>query len=594
MIARRPEDGGERLRGIGVSPGVAVGRALVLEGAKVDAVRIDVDPSLTSREIARFQRAVRSAWRQIRRLRDQVRAEAGDACARVFQAQIFVLKDRALLKETVGLIRRERVNAEWAFHSVVGRHAEAFAQLEDADLRERGTDIEDVEIRVQSILTGSRRRHDLADLADDVIVVSAALAPSDVASLNRAHVIGLATDGGGPTSHAAIIASALGVPAVAGLREATARLRTGDLVVLDGADGLVVRNPSDAEMGRWAERRMRLAQRALDLARLRDEPAMTQDGVRIALLANIELPEEMQAARRHGAEGVGLYRSEFLYLRSAPELPDEEQHYQAYRDLAEKALPHEVVIRTLDLGGEKCLGSIMGRREASPVLGLRGIRLGLRRPDLFRVQLRAILRAAVHGKVRIMFPMVSGLSEVRQAIAILDGLRDDLRREGIPCAQEVPVGVMIEVPGAALIADRLAREVDFFSIGTNDLIQYALAVDRGTESVSYLYEPLHPAILDLLRRVADAAHRLGRRLSVCGEMAGDPVSAVALIGLGITELSMSPAAIPAIKQVIRGVTVRAARSMIDEALRLDTGAAIEDLIRRRLLSLLPAEYACPI
>ncbi len=593
-MPRKRERAFETLQGIGVSPGIAIAKALVLEGPKAAVVRAEIPQTQVPAEVARFRSAVRGAWRQLRHLRDRVRAEAGEAYARIFQAQILILKDRSLLKETVGLIRHEQVNAEWAFHTILGRYTRIFEQLAASDLKERATDIEDVETRVQAVLTGSRRPHHLAGLTEDVIVVAAGLTPSDAASLHRSRVIGLAIDGGGPTSHTAVIASALGVPAVAGLRDASARMRTGDLLALDGSSGLLSRNPSEEELVRWRGERGRLEQRAKELAALRDQPATTMDGVRIALRANIELPDEMLGARRHGAEGVGLYRSEFLYMRSAPSLPDEEEHYATYLELAEKALPHEVVIRTLDLGGEKDPVRLAGSPEANPVLGLRGVRFGLRHPDLFRVQLRAILRAAAHGRVRMMLPMVSGLEEVRQVRALLEEVRGDLAREGVGAGADLPLGVMIEIPAAALIAERLAAEVDFFSIGTNDLIQYALAIDRATESVSYLYQPLHPAILLMLRRVAETAARRGLRVTVCGEMAGDPVAAVALIGLGITELSMSPAAIPAVKQVIRSLSAGQARALVEEALRLGTAAEIEEMMRRRVLALLPAEYACPL
>ncbi|MEK7283790.1 MAG: phosphoenolpyruvate--protein phosphotransferase [Acidobacteriota bacterium] len=585
------EEGTAALRGVGVSAGIAIGRALVLEGPDVAIFRLDLAPEEADREVARFQRAVRRAWRQLRHLRDRVRNEAGEAYARVFEAQILILRDRTLHQETAALMRREHVNAEWAFHTVVGRYTQVFSQLGDQALRDRGTDVEDVEARVQAILTGSKKRHDLSELTEDVIVVSASLSPSDAASLNRERVIGLAIDGGGPTSHAAIIASALGIPAVAGLRDASARVRTGDLLVLDGSEGLLLPNPPEEEMAAWRDRRTRLAQRELDLMMLRDQPAVTQEGVRVRLQANIELVEEMLAARRFGAEGIGLYRSEFLYLSEAPGFPGEEAHYRTYRELAEKALPHEVVIRTLDLGGEKYLSTILERREPNPVLGLRGVRLCLKREDLFRTQIRGIFRASAHGKVRLMFPMISGLDELRRARAVVDEVRRELLAEGVPCDPDVPIGIMIEVPAAALIADRLAREVDFFSIGTNDLIQYALAIDRGNESVAYLYQPLHPAILGLVRRVVEAAERTGVRVSVCGEMAASPVAAVILVGLGVTELSMNPAAIPSVKQVIRAIRLADARSLVEEALRLDTAGAIEELARRRVAALVPAEPA---
>jgi phosphotransferase system enzyme I (PtsI) len=587
-MSAEPDSGGAVLRGRGVSAGIAIGRALVLEGSNAAIYRLAIDPDRVEREVLRFQRAVRAAWRQLRRLRDRIRSEAGEAYARVFEAQILILRDRVLLKDTTALMRRERVNAEWAFHTVVGRTTQVFAQLGDPDLKERGSDIKDVETRVQAILTGSRRRHDLSELTEDVVVVAADLSPSDAASLHRERVIGLAIDGGGPTSHTAIIASALGIPAVAGLRDASSRVRTGDRLLLDGTAGVVVHDPDDAETAAWRQRRAALAQRELDLLRLRDQPAVTREGLRVRLMANIELPEEMRAARRCGAEGVGLYRSEFLYLKTAPALPTEEDHYTLYRELAEQALPHDVVIRTLDLGGEKYVSTILERRESNPVLGLRAIRLCLQRRDLFRAQLRGILRAAAHGKVRVMFPMVSGLEELREAKAILDEVRHALQRERVPYEPDVPVGIMIEVPAAALIAERLAAEVDFFSIGTNDLIQYALAIDRGNEAVAYLYEPLHPAILGLIRTVVEAARRRGLRVALCGEMAASPVAAAVLVGLGITEMSMSPAAIPAVKQLVRALRLQDARALADDLLRLDTAADIAGLAARRVAELMAA------
>jgi phosphoenolpyruvate-protein phosphotransferase (PTS system enzyme I) len=590
----RSEGSPEVLAGIGVSAGIAIGRAVVIEGSTLGVFRMERSPEEVAGEVVRFQRAVRAAWRQLRMLRDRIRQEAGEPYARVFQAQILILKDRALLQETAKVIRRERVNAEWALRTVVRRYTQVFSQLDDGELKDRGSDIEDVEARIQAALSGSRSRHDLAGLKEDAIVVAATLSPSDVVSMNRGHVIGLGLDGGGRTSHTAILAGTLGLPAVVGLRDASTRVRSGDRLMLDGAAGTLTLHPTEGDLEQARARRDRLARRELDLMAMGDQPATTLDGVTVAIRANVELPEEMLAARRFGAEGVGLYRSEYLYLRAAPALPDEETHYRAYRELAEQALPHEVVIRTLDLGGDAPSGRLVERKESNPVLGLRAIRLCLRRPELFRTQLRGILRAAAHGKIRILLPMVSGLAELRQAKAVLQSVGAELLKERVPFEPEVPLGVMIEVPAAALIADRLLQEVDFLSIGTNDLIQYTLAIDRGNEAVSYLYQPLHPAILVLLRCVATAAQRVGARLAVCGEMAADPVGAVALLGLGMTEFSMNPAAIPAIKQVVRSVSLRAARAIVDDALTQGTAAEVEDLVRRRVLDLLPTEFACPL
>jgi phosphotransferase system enzyme I (PtsI) len=585
---------GERFHGSGVSPGIAIGRALVLEGPKTSIFRLERSASEAETEVLRFRRAICGAWRQLRRLRDRVRSEAGDSYARVFEAQILILKDRSLFSETVALIRRERVNAEWALHTIVGRYTRVFRQLGDDDLKERGTDIEDVEARVQTILGGTRGARDLAQIGEEVILIAPTLSPSSAASLSGTHVIGLAIDSGGPASHTAIIATALGIPAVAGLREASVRLRTGDLVALDGTSGAVVCNPEESELEEWRARRGRLAQRDLERAALRDLPAATPDGARITLMANIELLDETMAARRVGAEGIGLYRSEFLHLQGSLGPPDEEIHFRTYSELAARALPHEVVIRTLDLGGELAPGPQSGHREANPVLGLRAIRLSLRNQEPFRAQLRGILRAATHGKVRLLLPMVSALEELREAREVIEQVARELASEGTPFEPNIPVGVMMEVPGAVIMADRFASEADFFSIGTNDLIQYSLAIDRTNESVSFLYRPLHPAILRLVRQVVEASRLRGIPVSVCGEMAADPLAAVVLLGLGVTELSMAPSAIPGVKEIIRGVMMRQARAIAEEALSLDTSNEIETMVRQRVLSILPAEYACPL
>ncbi len=592
--AIRTDHRGGVLRGIGASPGIAIGRVLVLEGPRTPIVRLDRTPEQAEREVVRFSRAIRGAWRQLRALRDRVRSEAGESYARVFEAQILILKDRSLFGETVNLIRGERVNAEWAFHSVVGRFIRIFQSLGDQDVKERGTDVEDVEARVQSILGGGRRIRDLDGLDEEVILATANLSPSDAAALNRRHVIGLALDFGGATSHTAIIATGMGIPAVSGLRDGSRRLRSGDRVVLDGCSGTIVVEPDDEELRLWHQRRDRLAQRDRDRSALRELPAVTLDGSRIRLMANIELLDETLDARRWGAEGIGLFRSEFLEIRGSDHSAAEEIHFDTYRQLVERTRPHEVVIRTLDSGGEHEPVLVAGRADANPALGMRGIRHSLKNRESFRAQLRGILRAGSHGRVRVLLPMVGSVEEVREARGAIREASESLAREGIPFDPSVPVGIMIEVPAAVMIADRLAHEVDFFSVGTNDLIQYVLAVDRTNESVAFLHRPLHPAILRMLRRVAEAGERGGLRVSVCGEMAADPLAAVVLLGLGFSELSVTPAAIPGVKEVIRRVPMSEARSIAAEALGLDTAGEIEDRVRDRILALLPAEYACPI
>ena len=589
MTSDDPHAPGE-LKGVGVSNGIAMGRALVLEGQDAAVFRIDRSPEEFDGEVARLRSAMKEAWRQIRGLRDRVRQEAGETYARLFQAQMLILRDRALRRETVALIRRERVNAEWAFRTVVRRYTQVFAQLEEPSLREQGSDIEDVEARVQAILAGARRRHDLSELLEDVVVVSPGLTPSDVANLDRRRVVGLALDGGGPTSHSSIIARARGIPAVVGLGVASTSVRTGDQVVLDGGAGRLLWSLPEEDLADWRSRRSAAERQAQSLAALSTAPSVTRDGVHVILRANVELPEEIEIARRHGAEGIGLYRSELQFLRMAPVLPTEEDYHDICRDLLRLAHPGTVVFRTLDLGGEAGVAPVQTPREPNPVLGLRGIRLSLRQGSaLFRAQIRGILRAAQHGPLSILLPMVSGVGELRAARAVIQETADGLRAAGVPFRGDLPVGVMIEIPSAALLADHFAAEADFLSIGTNDLIQYTLATDRGNPGVSYLYEPLHPAVLWLLHRVVTAGEAAHRPVSVCGEMAADPLCAVALLGLGVRELSMSPNALPRLRQVVRGLSLDELAPVLHDALGMTTAAEVRTLLEARLAACLPPD-----
>jgi len=583
----------QTLRGIGVSPGIAVGSVLILEGPNTSIFRVPVAPDRVPREITRLKRALAHCRRQILQARERALREAGEGYARVFDAQLLILEDTSLVQETLDIIQKEQVNAEWAVRGIVARYIKVIAGLGDPYLQERGGDVEDVHARLQRALSG-RQQHDLSELKEDVIIVSRMLSPSDLMLLSRDHVMGLAIEQGGQTSHTAIIASALRVPAVVGLREITSLLRTGDPIVLDGATGTVRLHPTPQLLEEYREAGRRVKEDEESLMEERDLPAVTLDGAAIRLQANLEIPEEAKSAVHFGAEGVGLYRSEFLFLHHAPDLPTEDDHHRAYRTIADRMAPHPVTIRTLDLGGEKYFHRILEREEANPVMGLRAIRFCLRRKDIFRTQLRGFLRAAAGGGLALMFPMICDRDELVQAKDLLENARRELRSEGIPVPERFPLGAMIETPAAAAIADILAREVDFFSIGTNDLIQYSMAIDRGNPSVSYLYRPLHPAMLRLIKGVIDAARATGRQVSLCGEMAADPLCAALLLGMGITEMSMKPSAIPAVKHLLRSLSLAEARGMAREAVTLSSSREIEDLIQRQLGDRLPHGYACVV
>jgi phosphotransferase system enzyme I (PtsI) len=580
--------------GIGVSPGIAIGRALVVESREVSIYRVPIPPDRVEPELERWRQALAEARRQVQQLRHRVHAEMGDTYGAIFDAHLLLLEDRGLIDGVEQAIREQRVNAEWALNESVEAHLKVFQGLNDSYLQERGGDLEDVHRRLQRVLAGSTVHHDLSELTEDVVVVASTLSPSDTALLHKEHVIGIAIDEGSRTSHTAIIANALGIPAAVALHSLSRRVRTGDELILDGERGRVLLKPTTEERRESERRREEWLRREQELLKLRDLPAVTEDGQEVTLLANIELPEEIDTALRRGAAGIGLYRSEFLYLQRSPALPSEEDHYQACRALAERITPRQAVIRTLDLGGEKYFHAVLEREEVNPVMGMRAIRYCLRRPDLFLTQLRGILRASAHGSVRMMFPMVSGIGEVRQAKALLEEARQELRQEGKPFNENLPVGIMIEVPAAAAVADLLAREVDFFSIGTNDLIQYTLAIDRGNDSVSYLYEPLHPAVLRQIRFVVEAARRRGIPVSLCGEMASDPLGVAILIGLGLTELSLNALAIPSIKNIVRRLNAAELRAIAEKAVDLSTATEVAELLMRELQRRLPEGFSCPV
>ncbi|MEE8218485.1 MAG: phosphoenolpyruvate--protein phosphotransferase, partial [Vicinamibacteria bacterium] len=517
------------LRGTPVSPGIAVGRALVVERDAVPVFRLSVPEEELGQELARLEAAIEGSREQLRSVKERLSREVGAPHAYIFDAHLLMLDDPMLRSRAAEIVRAEHVNAEWALRTVSEELHAVFNEFSDEYLRERSTDLDDVIGRVQLNLRGSPGAPSLERLPEPFILVASDLSPSEAAELDWEKVLAVATDVGSSTYHTAIIARSLGIPAVVGLKDATRRTPVGSLVVVDGTRGEVVVEPSEPALQgfRAAQEEYRIEDERLRATR--DLPSRTLDGVDVRLEANVEFIEEASTAQLYGAEGIGLFRSEYLLGRGL-RWPSEEQQLDVYRRLLEQMHPHPVTVRTWDVGLE-ALGPV-GPSSPNPALGERALRLLRRSPDPFRVQLRALLRAGEHGPLRIMFPFVGGVGDLRLVLSLLDEAKEEMRREGVRFREDVPVGINIEVPSAAVVADLLAAEVDFFSVGTNDLIQYLLAVDRTDPRVSELYEPLHPAVLRTLARIADAAREHNRPLSLCGEMAGQPLEAVLLVGLG--------------------------------------------------------------
>lgn len=561
---------GERMyRGIPVSSGVSHGKVIVLGDAARTILRREISPEETPRELQRLQEAVTQTRRDLLEIQRQVTEAISSHEASIFDAHLLVLEDATMLGEVHQLIRDHHINCEAAYHQVAEKFARALGELGDEYLRERAADIRDVSGRVLDHLLGRATEQDLRHLREPCIIVAPDLAPSTTAVLDRTLVLGFATDAGGTTSHTAIMARKLGIPAVVGLGDITSRVRTGEYALIDGHGGTLSINPTDQTLFEYGQLKQRRA--ALDdrLAVLREQPAVTLDGHEIILAANIDQIEDFPALVQCGAHGVGLFRSEFLFLNRR-DLPTEDEQFEAYRRVAEASAPHGATIRTLDLGGDKLPAAWARSGEQNPFLGWRAIRICLALPEVFQAQLRAILRASAHGKVRIMFPMISSLPELREANASLERCREDLRSEGIPFDEQIEVGMMIEVPGAALIAETLAREVSFFSIGTNDLTGYTLAVDRLNERVAALFAPTHPGVLRLIQLTVAAARKHGRWVGVCGEAAGDPDVIPILLGLGIDELSATPAAIPSVKFLLRRLRLPEVTAAAEAALAAES------------------------
>ena len=551
-----------KFQGVGVAPGIARGNVFVHHPDDEEPPKRRLGESEIPGEVTRFESALIATRAQILEMQQRIAEAIGAKDASIFDAHLLVVEDRTLIDEVLRTLEREKYNVEFVFAEVANRYARTLSEIDDPYLRERAFDIHDVTRRVIRNLLG-RSSRTLANLESPQVVIAHNITPSDTATLNRQMVLGFATDIGSRTSHTAIMARSLNIPAVVGLKDISKQLKTGDHVLLDGTNGFLVLNPTDATLWEYGEIEVQRGRVEEVLTGLRETVSTTKDGRHVILSANIELPEDVPLVQEAGAEGIGLYRTEFFFLNKS-ELPSEQEQYEAYRTVAQAIAPQSVIIRTLDLGGDKFLSHSHLPTEINPFLGCRAIRFCLERPDIFKMQLRAILRASAVGNVRMMFPMISGLAELRQANELLETCRAELRDEGKDFDANLEVGIMIEVPSAVLIAESLAKEVDFFSIGTNDLIQYTIAVDRVNERIAYLYEPTHPAIIRLIELTVNAAHESHIWVGVCGEMAGEITLTPLLIGLGIDEFSASAGLVPRVKKAVQTLDSKECVQLVED------------------------------
>jgi phosphoenolpyruvate-protein phosphotransferase (PTS system enzyme I) len=562
-----------RFHGAGVSPGIARGVVHVVRDDFDDVPRYAIKAENITGEIGRFEAALLQTRMQILEMQQRIAESIGAKDAAIFDAHLLVVEDRTLIDEVLRKLETDLHNVEWVFQEVASGYSETLSKIDDPYLRERAVDIEDVTKRVVHNLQGKAPKPLLA-IAEPHILVAHNLTPSDTAMMDKQRVLGIATDLGSRTSHTAIMARSLGIPSIVGLHDATHRLVTGQTALLDGTNGLLILRPTPETLEAYGKIESRRIKVATQLQELRETKSQTRDGRHIVLSANIELPDDVEAVKANGAEGIGLYRTEFLYL-NRDTLPDEEEQYETYKMVAERVVPNPLIIRTFDLGGDKvATGSVDVTDELNPFLGYRAIRFCLDHIDIFKTQLRAILRASAHGNIKVMFPMISGLDELKKSVTLVRECAAELSGQGVRMAQKTEVGAMIEIPSAAISSQVLAREVDFFSIGTNDLIQYTLAVDRVNEKIAHLYQPAHPAVVHLLKMVADAAHANNIWVGLCGEMAGEIALLPLLLGLGMDELSVSASLVPRVKRAVQSLEISECRALAEKVLRLDTSAEV--------------------
>ncbi len=579
------------LKGIAVSSGISIGRAYLLERDKIHISRYTVKEENIEKEILRFKAAIKSAVEELKKIKQSIPDDEIRKHAFIIEAHQLILQDTYFYDDIINTIKKQHVNAEWALDMVVSRFLASFDKVEDPYLRDRGQDLNHINQRLLRIMVkGKVSGIDVKGMKGRAVIVAHDLSPADTIQLNLNKVSGFVTDVGGRTSHTSIVARALEIPAVVGLGNVTGLVKNNDTVIIDGEEGVIIINPSSEVQREYLKKQAHIETQRREFLRIARLKSETKDGFRIRVGANIELLAEMDIVERYGAEGIGLYRTEYIYL-SRKTLPTEMDHYHIYRKLAENTAVKYTTIRTLDLGGDKFASKIEMPKEMNPAMGLRAIRLCIKETDLFKAQLRGILRASVYGPLRILFPMVSGMDEVKMAKALLRECMDELRAEKMDFNERIKIGIMIEVPATTMITDLLAREVDFFSIGTNDLIQYTLAIDRINEYVSYLYEPLHPAVLRMIKKTVDDAHASRIEVSICGEMAGEPLYVPILLGLNLDELSMNAYIIPKVKKIIRGLGHSYCKDMAKEVLTKESAKESEYFLRREMARMFPDDFA---
>ncbi len=568
------------MKGIGTSPGIALGNVLVYKEPKIVIEKKQV--SNTDEEIKRLDRAVEIAIKQIEQIYEKTLKNVGEKEAEIFNAHRMMIEDPEFIGDVKETIKSQKVNSEWAVKTTADRYIEMFENIEDEYIRERALDLKDVSNRLLKILLDIETM-DLSTLEDECIIIAEDLTPSDTAQMNKEMVLGFITELGGKTSHTSIMARTLEIPAVSGVKDITNKTKNGDFAIIDGKEGLIILNPSKEEIDNYKEKKERYEQFKLKLNEIKGKESISKDGIKVEIAANIGTPKDVDKVIENDAEGIGLYRTEFLYMDS-DKLPTEEEQFEAYKIVAERMEGKPVVIRTLDVGGDKDIPYLDLPEEMNPFLGYRAIRLCLDRKDIFKTQLRALLRASAFGNVKIMFPMISSIEEIREAKKVLEEAKEELRKENISFNEDIEVGIMVEIPAAAIHSDIFAKEVDFFSIGTNDLIQYTLAVDRGNQDISYLYNQYHPAVLKLINMTIKNGHKEGIWVGMCGEAAGDEKLIPILLGMGLDEFSMSSSSILKARWIINNTSKEEIESMLDEILSLPTAKDVEKFIDKNILA----------
>jgi phosphoenolpyruvate-protein phosphotransferase (PTS system enzyme I) len=578
------------LKGVGVSPGVAIGSVYRFDSldSKIAFYKLN-DASLIPKEILRFKKALKESENQLLEIQKNLKKAKVTEPLYVIDVHILILKDKKFTNRTIKYIRESGVNSEWALRMTLDHYKQIFEGVEDAYISSRVSDVQYVVQRVLRNLYGEKRENTWETGQDGVIIVSQDLSPADTAQMKLDKIIGFATDSGGRTSHTAIVARSMELPAVVGLDNVTRSVHTGDEIIVDGTSGLVVINPYPDMLKRYEDKKRHYDTARDEYLKYAKLPAVTLDNYHVQIGCNIEFIEEIPSSILHGAENIGLYRTEFLYIYR-DELPTEEDHFNNYRQVVTEKNLSWSTIRTFDLGGDKFPNYQKQSKELNPQMGMRAIRFCLKEVEIFKTQLRAIWRAGVFGKTKILFPMISSVEEIREAKKLLAEARQELMARGVEIASEMEIGAMIEVPAAVIIADKLAREVDFFSIGTNDLIQYSLAIDRANERLTYMYEPLHPAVLRLIKNVVETAHQANVRVDMCGEMAGDPLCSLILLGMELDELSMNSLAIPRIKKIIRESTLAESKIMLNKALSFDTSSEVRGYVNDYMVRRFPDEF----